>query len=493
MMKTFWFRTSSPIALAMALLLANAAAAADFSELINRVPASANMIVLIDVVQLNKARPPAAVRRASGDDDAFNIPDGSRAMVLAAEFDFNGLRPLWEVAMATFDREPSFNRLAKEKNVTLEKIEGQPAVPVSHDEYVVRLSGRIAGRAYPASRQRLARWIRFCNRNKEPAFSSYLQGATDVASFDAPIVIATDLDGVFAKAGLYEHLEFCDSTKDSGLDFSAAAQTLSTIKGLTLAIRRDKPAYGKVRIDFGESPAKLAPVAKDFFLESLGYMGARIDDMETWKATAKGNALSIEGPLSRDGIRAILTLIGTPPAMRAEEPQGSNAEEGATADPRAIASASRRYYQSTVKLFDDIQRKRRSDHSQGEYALWIENYARKIDRLPILNVDQELLAWGGFVANSLRSVTAALRGIGIATGARAADINAGGGNGGYGGGYGYGGRYGNRRNNYSNQKARIKRKETAKGVSVREAQYSAIQSSISEMRIKMTNKYGIEF
>ncbi len=58
---------------------------------------------------------------------------------------------------------------------------------------------------------------------------------------------------------------------------------------------------------------------------------------------------------------------------------------------------------------------------------WIDRWARKIERLPMLDVDKDMLDYGGYVAAALRGSSDAIKGIGINTGARTAQI--------YGGGY----------------------------------------------------------
>lgn len=54
----------------------------------------------------------------------------------------------------------------------------------------------------------------------------------------------------------------------------------------------------------------------------------------------------------------------------------------------------------------------------GQVGGWFERYARKIDNLPILNVDPEMLDYGVFVADSLRQSETVMKGIGAKSGMR---------------------------------------------------------------------------
>lgn len=54
--------------------------------------------------------------------------------------------------------------------------------------------------------------------------------------------------------------------------------------------------------------------------------------------------------------------------------------------------------------------------------MWFDKWARRVDQLPLLNVDKDLLGFGQYVSTQLRNMAAALRGIGIGTAAREAQV-----------------------------------------------------------------------
>jgi hypothetical protein len=54
--------------------------------------------------------------------------------------------------------------------------------------------------------------------------------------------------------------------------------------------------------------------------------------------------------------------------------------------------------------------------------VWIERYGRKVDALPILNVDDDLLAWGARVGETFRTMARAERASGIKSGVRKSSV-----------------------------------------------------------------------
>jgi hypothetical protein len=55
--------------------------------------------------------------------------------------------------------------------------------------------------------------------------------------------------------------------------------------------------------------------------------------------------------------------------------------------------------------------------------MWYDKYARKIDRMPIMNVDDQLLDFGAMVASSFRNIEGVGKGVGMRTSLRTASNN----------------------------------------------------------------------
>jgi hypothetical protein len=123
-------------------------------------------------------------------------------------------------------------------------------------------------------------------------------------------------------------------------------------------------------------------------------------------------------------------------------------------------------------------------------SLWMDRYARKIDRMPILNVDEELLAFGADVAQRFRTMSGAKKDSLVRTGVRQSQT--------YGNYYNYSGSSDGRyaygyQTRPSSQRIQIKTQEKAKANTVKFEQFETIENSLAEMRQKMTQKYKIEF
>ena len=136
--------------LILGLLLLTAPAAAQFEELAAKVPDTANAIVLLDAQKLLSS--PLAAKEgwkeryersfASG---LVAIPPDTQRMLLAAQFDFEYMKPLWEVALADFAQDRNVADIARRSKGTLDPIGDVPAVILSDNSYCVQLAARVWG------------------------------------------------------------------------------------------------------------------------------------------------------------------------------------------------------------------------------------------------------------------------------------------------------------------------------------------------------------
>lgn len=75
----------------------------------------------------------------------------------------------------------------------------------------------------------------------------------------------------------------------------------------------------------------------------------------------------------------------------------------------ANPQATRQYFHSTRQLLLDLRGRKREARSIPQIGGWYEMYARRVDRLPLLDVDDQMLAYGGYVANQLRGASVAIK------------------------------------------------------------------------------------
>ena len=126
----------------------------------------------------------------------------------------------------------------------------------------------------------------------------------------------------------------------------------------------------------------------------------------------------------------------------------------------------------------------------------MERYSRKIDRMPILHVDPELLDFGAQLATTLRSMALSKREGGIDYGTATAGMG-GGGYSNYSISYGY---FGNPIGDvYSGARASAADRSAARAQSMASANgarvegFKLIDDATAAIRRKMTQKYQVEF
>jgi hypothetical protein len=132
--------------------------------------------------------------------------------------------------------------------------------------------------------------------------------------------------------------------------------------------------------------------------------------------------------------------------------------------------------------------------------VWFDKYARRIDRLPILGVDKDLVDYGKRTVGQMRNCVDAIRGSGIAEGARSAQVTSGNTGYGYGDAYGSYPLYGSSANNAADQVGAVE--EERRAIRAQERGQSStdvraiireIEDDSSKIRRQMTERYQMEF
>ena len=84
--------------------------------------------------------------------------------------------------------------------------------------------------------------------------------------------------------------------------------------------------------------------------------------------------------------------------------------------------ASQQYFQQITALLDDLREKPKRSGVQtfGQAAIWYDKYARKIDGMSILNVDDDLVNYAASMASALRQAEMIMKGVGMRSSVRTA-------------------------------------------------------------------------
>lgn len=387
-----------------ALLVPAACVAADFPDLLRRVPEQANALLLMDVQRLHNCPLGQKEGWAKHHERDYvsgvaSLPPTAAKVVVAAHLDPGALEHTWKIGLMESTKDVTLEQLARGEAGTRDTVAGEPVLLSPRNAYFLSFGPRTKGMMHPANRQELARWVRSAKKGGGPAVSEYLREAARGVTA-APIVMALDMADVVDPQGVRNRLKVARALEGKKVDAEALTRVLTGLRGVRFSARVGADIDGELRVDFSGPVTPLMPHAKPLLLEALEGAGLAVDDLGSWTAGADGNAVVMRGKLSERGLRQTLSLMLSP-AATGNNPEANASSPGNTAaDPQAVTS--QRYYRSVTKLLHDLREERPRNYNNLGY---IHNkYAQQIDELPVLNVDKELLDYGAAVAAALRGM-----------------------------------------------------------------------------------------
>ncbi len=440
---------------------------ARFGPLLSRVPAGANTLVMFDVKAIRSSlfvvNTPASEKniRAQVSRYVFGGKELDRA-VLAADLNASTIRPNWEAVVVETNVDVTAADVAQRQNGRVEQLGSMQAAWLPMNVYVVPFTSRLVGMRFPADRRFATNWANHPALPDANALSPYLrEAAAYPETVGTEIIMALDLENAVDPGAVRQNLEDTHAIKGKDVDLDRLAQVLASIRGVTLGIRVTTNVSGSLRIDFKEDITMTADYAKSLILEKLARFGASIDEFYDWDVRVTPNTLFLSGTLSAKGLRRILTLVeppapelaasgdssagaGTPGASStAAGTPGTSSTAGNTAAVKASPQKTFDYFKELEILVDDVKNPNpKSVVGTGEVAVWMDRYARKIDRLPILGVDEQLVDFSATIAQAIRDMAVQYRGVGIEASKYSNNAGREGGFSSEGYAYGYGGYWG---------------------------------------------------
>ncbi len=477
------------------LMLVTPVVAQSFKGMRSRIPDDANTLILINAEKMFGS-PVAdrdrweARRKAAYESGVSALPPDAVQVVLAGRTDHEFGESLWELALIRLNSERNVSTVAVRYGGSVDNISGRSAVRLPNDHYVVQIRDDLLGSYTPANRQDVSRWLKKTDMIGATEFPSYLSQAFVYATKGGtPIIMAMDVEGLMSEAEIKSRLEQFELVKNSDVSTNQLAKLIASVRGITLGITLNKETIGAIRVDFAESPKLLAEIGKPMLLEVLRRQGAMIDDFESWTPSISENTFLLRGKLSSAGTRRVLSVLELPRSLADSMQAASSPSTDQEGSLKRIAS--QQYYGSVNALIEDLREKPKKDHVKtfGQAAMWYDKYARKIDHLPILHVDEDLLDYGAYIANSFRDAEAAMKGVGM----RSVNRTRGNGGGSY-GGYRSGGSYAHAsiraegRNN-----ANIRTQERSRGAGTVQNIWQQIDEAAVQVRRNMTTKFEVEF
>jgi hypothetical protein len=242
---------------------------------------------------------------------------------------------------------------------------------------------------------------------------------------------------------------------------------------------------GFINLDFSKNPSAIKDKAKEILLEALSLQGLMVDDFEQWQLTHSGNQSRLAGPLSAEGLRTINLLIQHP----LEEVMGYGGSRSGTSGvvEQDMGTVSKKYFDAINGVLNEYRRKPEMK-SLSSYATWFDLHARKIDALPVVGVDDQLVGFAQYVSDQFREMSVVMRSAELAKTERTTSFQ----NYSYSYRWGRWGGYGEYWDNSKNR-ATAASIERLRGKNAAREILEEVEDKAGHIRQEMSKKYGINF
>jgi hypothetical protein len=395
----------------LALVLAGpTAAAGPYDELLKRTSSNTNSLVLIDVKgafasPLARAENWAAKAQPGSHGGLGFIPGDAEVVVIAGEVNFTTLERDFQVGLVKVRNTPTMRELAAREGGSADEIAGRLSVLSPRDVYFTTFSGQELAAIYPADRQYTARYIRTAMAGKAP-LSPYLRKAIEKADGNT-ITIALDLEDVVDKTIVRMSLPASPSvTNVKTVDVNLLATLLSTVKGLTVAIKVTDKISASLTVEFGNDPSIFKKTLPDLFRELIEGQGIAIPGFESWQATFSGTTMTLTGSLATPDLKRVISLFAFP------SPSGEG--EPGTKGNVPSAAMTKRYLAAVDTILSDVKSMRESKN-YDKTATWHDKAAAQIEQLSKQGVDPAAIDAAFTATKGLRAIASSLRGVPIDT------------------------------------------------------------------------------
>ena len=462
------------------------------------IPADANAVAIVDVKSLFQT--PFALRENLRQKmtDAFvnhelSVPPESKRVIFASQLGLSSqFQSEWDLGVIKFAQTPSFAAIARREGGQLDTLAGQSAIRLAHGTTAVELAPGVILGTTEQNRQVVSRWVATAKKTAGPQAAPYLVQAVGQISAASPLVLALDLSECVTVPAARAFLATQEPLKNKIAVQADLAELLASVQGAMLACRFGDRREGTLRVDFGKPAADAKPYAKDLLGAVLNEVGAGLDDFDNWSAEVTGTSVTWTGEISTVGLRQIVSLIA--PGSGHRDLSVEETSPSAATSPQTIkATTSQKYFRSVKGLIDELHQT--LNKTRDNHAVWFERYARKIDDLPIKDIDKDLLTFGGNVSNSFRYQAQAKRMAGVRAGVREAQPNYQT-NSGYNsvGPYGTYGTYSwSTTVRVEPERGQIRTEENAAATQVRISEWKQIEDGMVQVRRVLTERDNVEF
>ncbi len=413
-------------------------------------------------------------------------PEADRILISGALRPDRGFESDSSVAILQVSRPASLAAIARANGGHLEQVRGTDVVAMN-DTLVASLDQNTLGVFSPAPRQLAARWLGDASA-KKGTLSPFLTAALAKVSKDTPIVLAIDLQDMVSADDAEKSLKASGALKGSPYEAGDIAKLLQSAKGVVIEISISNDVKAKARLEFGQAVKPSAAVMKQIIKSALENNGLALEDLNKPFFNVTGQTVTAETEMSKGGLRRLLSLVevSAPSLDSAEKPQDAPKTDSSS---NVMATKSQAYFKSVSSLLDDLHGDRsKQDPRGGQDAVWMDKYAQKIDRLPVLDVDAEIVDWGTKTAQTLRVMSGTRRDAGLSAGSSKSGLRTGV----YWDSY-YGGGSVNSATATAKDANQIDTQTGNVATSKRVEGWRLIDNATADIRKKSTQRYGVEF
>lgn len=469
--------------------------AGDWPKLLDRPRAGTNAIALVNADALRTGA--AKLKFFKGGEQkggaanlVAELPEHVKKAALSAFLDLDTLDPVWEMGTLTFEKNklPTPKGIAEHEGGYLDDVAGKKVVWSPRNRYIFLQNADRLTINKPADRAAVANWLRSLSK-AAVALPDYLKHASEKAADDVALVLAIDMADSISPVPLKEKVSTLQSVTTGKVDLEALAKLFGGLEGITFSIIVEEQFQARLQIDFGAAPTLLNKSGKAIVLEILGRRGILLPEMRDWEGHVEGKAMVLSGPINAMSIVSLLSLFTSNPSADTspdEDPSTAATEE------KKKAQNSKRYFTSVTRVVEEARNLK--GVTVAEHGVWNEKLSRKIDQIPMLGVDPELLDYGTAVAQLLRGAGMTIKKANMEASTQKANdisVNTNYGYGvGYGGGYLYGAYSVNNNDFYNHQ---VEQQARVTGMTQHISNLEEIDNRTKAMRRAMTERYKIEF
>jgi hypothetical protein len=459
----------------------------------DRLPAGCSAVMVVDVARLvdspwGKQNDLRGKLNARYGGRPLPVPGNAKRLAVGGKLIPVGLESMWRAAVIELPAAPRMEPMIQAQGGYLDKVGGKPAAWSPKDAFYVALDGDSLGVYQPADRRQVLSWA---SSPVAAPLPPYVARALSAIPPEVVAVFAMDLQESISPAAISYALGMGELPSLESMETDKLLPALASVTGTTITVRpAGENLEAEWAIDFAQDVSPLGAFANAVVIDALKSAGAYEPEAEQWSFKAEGKRFVGKRAINEESFSRLVSLLAPASNGVADAAVTSDGDaQPAAARATSVAEASQAYYHSVAKCIDVVGS--RASASQSGTSLTAQ--ARRIQQLPVLDVDPALVEWAGTVAESLdraaHEITIGSQRAQAAAAAVAAPAASGAGN------YGSASTPESRAafRNASNQRRQAAQTERAAASQKALDVLNTIPESRAKVRVDMSQKYRVEF